>query len=154
MNLTEEQRRRLVRILGMMGSHHDGEILNAARAAQRLLGSLGLTTWEEVLLQNNGAARWSDDDLAASINAAYKKGYAAAQADAKTEAIKEFADTDSCPAFARMCLANYKHLLSDWEIGFCESWSVKSRYDEPTNKQIAIFQRLARKVNLTLPQGC
>ena len=152
MNLTEDERRRLVRILGMMGSYHDGAVLNAARGAQKLLGS---RTWEEVLCNGTvPGARWSDEDLAASINAAYKEGYAAAEEDAKTEAIKEFADSDSCPAFAKMCLTNYRHLLTDWEIDFCEDWSIKSRYEVPTDKQIAVFQRLARKVNLTLPQGC
>ena len=152
MTLSEEQLRRLVRILGMMGSYHDGEVLNAARRAQKLLGS---RTWEEVLCNGTvPGARWSDEDLAASINAAYKEGYAAAEEDAKTEAIKEFADSDSCPAFAKMCLTNYRHLLTDWEIDFCEDWSIKSRYEVPTDKQIAVFQRLARKVNLTLPQGC
>jgi hypothetical protein len=39
---------RLVRMLGMTGSDHDGEALNAARAAYRLVRTHGLT-WEEVL---------------------------------------------------------------------------------------------------------
>jgi hypothetical protein len=33
MVLTKDQMQKLTRILNMMGSHHDGEILNAARAA-------------------------------------------------------------------------------------------------------------------------
>jgi hypothetical protein len=150
--LTEGQLRRLVQILGMLGSQHDGEVLNAAHAAQHLLGSVGVT-WEE-LLSDGGTpgARWSDDDLCASINEAYKKGYAAALGDREREALKAFADADTCPAFAKLCLTNYKELLTDWEIGFCESWSIKSDRITPTERQCMIFRRLARKVNLTLPE--
>jgi hypothetical protein len=153
--LSEEQLRRLARLLNMMGSSHDGEVFNAARAAQRFLGSVGATMWEEVLLHNSSTpganAKWTDEDLVASINKSYQDGYAAARADAKGEALKAFADADSCPAFARLCLTNYKHLLSGWEIDFCEDWAVKPEYARPSDRQIAIFQRLARKVGLTLP---
>jgi hypothetical protein len=39
---------RLVKLLGMMGSDHDGEVINAAKAAHRLLQSRGLT-WSDVV---------------------------------------------------------------------------------------------------------
>ena len=39
---------RLAKLAGMIGSDHDGEALNAARAATRLLASNGLT-WGEAL---------------------------------------------------------------------------------------------------------
>jgi hypothetical protein len=170
LNLNKDQTQRLTRILNMMGSHHDGEILNAARSAQKLLRSFGATLWQEVL--DAPGARWTDSDLGAAIKKArnegyadarketyaeaykeghargYKEGYDAAQADAKAETLL-YPDADTCPAFARLCLARHKHLLTGWEVDFCEDWSVKSKYDEPSDKQIAIFQRLARKVNLT-----
>jgi hypothetical protein len=152
MTLTEEQRRRLARILNMMGSQHEGEILNAARAAQRLLGSLGATLWEEVLNDVTSEARWTDDDVRAVKTAAYKDGYAAHEADGKAEALKAFADADSCPAFARLCLNNYRDKLTEWEIGFCEDWSMRSEDLMPSNNQILIFRRLARKVKLTAPE--
>lgn len=41
-------RRRLARLLGMVGSTHDGEALNAARLADRLVRNEGLT-WPQVL---------------------------------------------------------------------------------------------------------
>jgi hypothetical protein len=41
-------RDRLARLLGMVGSAHDGEALNAARLADKVVRSLGLT-WTEVL---------------------------------------------------------------------------------------------------------
>src|SRR6516164_256598 len=41
-------RERLARLLGMLGSAHDGEVVNAGRLAVRLLKSAGLT-WEQAL---------------------------------------------------------------------------------------------------------
>lgn len=46
--LTQETLRRLVKVLGMLGSDHDGERAAAALQASRLLRDRGLT-WEEVL---------------------------------------------------------------------------------------------------------
>jgi hypothetical protein len=39
---------RLAKLLGMLGSDHDGEVVNAGRAADRLLRASGLT-WFDVL---------------------------------------------------------------------------------------------------------
>ena len=41
-------RRRLVKVLGMLGSHHDGEVLAAARLAQYMLGQAKMS-WAELL---------------------------------------------------------------------------------------------------------
>ena len=41
-------RSRLAQVLGMMGSAHDGEALNAARVAVRMLKEAGLT-WPQML---------------------------------------------------------------------------------------------------------
>jgi hypothetical protein len=41
-------RRRLVKVLGMLGSRHDGEVLAAARLAQHMLGQ-SKTSWGELL---------------------------------------------------------------------------------------------------------
>jgi hypothetical protein len=41
-------RRRLVKVLGMLGSRHDGEALNAARTAHTMLAQ-AKTRWEELL---------------------------------------------------------------------------------------------------------
>lgn len=55
-------RDRLARILGLLGSTHDGEVIAAARAAERIRIEAN-TTWNEVLAplptSNN---RGSDDD--------------------------------------------------------------------------------------------
>ena len=46
--LTAELRARIARLLGMCGSDHDGEVLNAARMADRLVRGLGLT-WPSII---------------------------------------------------------------------------------------------------------
>jgi len=46
--LDADQGKRLANLLGMMGSSHDGEALNAARLADRLVRARGLT-WHEVI---------------------------------------------------------------------------------------------------------
>jgi hypothetical protein len=44
-----QARTRLVRLLGMLGSAHDGEIANAGRLASQLLRDLGLT-WGDIIV--------------------------------------------------------------------------------------------------------
>ena len=46
--MTPLDRERLAQVLGMLGSHHDGEIANAGRRAHRLIREAGLT-WREPL---------------------------------------------------------------------------------------------------------
>jgi hypothetical protein len=46
--LPAQSRVRLAQLLGMVGSDHDGEALNAARLANKLVRDLGLT-WPDVL---------------------------------------------------------------------------------------------------------
>lgn len=48
MNLTASDRSTIVKLLGLIGSHHDGEALSAARKAHELLRARG-ATWGEVL---------------------------------------------------------------------------------------------------------
>jgi hypothetical protein len=45
--IDQADREKLVKILGMMGSDHDGEALNAARQAEQIRRRLGLT-WEQI----------------------------------------------------------------------------------------------------------
>lgn len=46
-------RRRLVKVLGMLGSRHDGEVLAAARLAQYMLGQAKMS-WGDLLGVNPG----------------------------------------------------------------------------------------------------
>ena len=46
--MTKLDKKRLVKVLGMLGSRHDGEALNAARTAHIMLAQ-AKTTWAELL---------------------------------------------------------------------------------------------------------
>ena len=72
--LSPAERRKLVAILGMMGSDHDGERAAAAALASRLVRDKGLT-WDAVILadgpetrqapggtQDGRGSRWQDSD--------------------------------------------------------------------------------------------
>ncbi|UEM08148.1 hypothetical protein JL101_036250 (plasmid) [Skermanella rosea] len=52
---------RLVKLLGMLGSDHAGEVANAGAAAHRLLQSAGLT-WAEVIVRpvESGPKTWRE----------------------------------------------------------------------------------------------
>lgn len=51
--LTLADRRRLSKLLGMMGSQHDGEVLSAAKKANELVRTAGLC-WDDVLVRSEG----------------------------------------------------------------------------------------------------
>jgi hypothetical protein len=46
----DADRNTLVKVLGMLGSDHDGEILNAARSAERLRRKLGVS-WDDLIVE-------------------------------------------------------------------------------------------------------
>lgn len=48
MTLAASEANKLAKLLGMLGSAHDGEIVNAARKAHELVRNSG-TTWREVI---------------------------------------------------------------------------------------------------------
>src|SRR5690349_19360119 len=56
MALSDSDRTRLIRLLGMMGSDHDGEALNAARLADRLIRERR-ATWSEVVATGDPPVR-------------------------------------------------------------------------------------------------
>ncbi len=60
---------KLSRVLGMMGSDHDGEVLNAARMADRLVRDAGLT-WGALFTPSAPSARWVEPKTAAAACAA------------------------------------------------------------------------------------
>lgn len=67
-------RRRLVKVLGMLGSRHDGEVLAAARLAQYMIGQAKVT-WAELLGVNPGDEPEplpQEDDVEAEAAAAAK----------------------------------------------------------------------------------
>ena len=46
--MSARDRKRLVKLLGLLGSEHDGEVVAAARLAERLRRSAGVS-WSEML---------------------------------------------------------------------------------------------------------
>ena len=52
----------LANILGMMGSQHDGEVLNAARLAERLRHKMNQSWWQLLASKSDNSSR--NDDAA------------------------------------------------------------------------------------------
>ena len=50
MNAVALDRDRIARVLGMLGSAHDGEVIAAARQAERLRAAAGLT-WADIVIR-------------------------------------------------------------------------------------------------------
>jgi hypothetical protein len=143
----EPVRKRLIQLLGMTGSAHDGEALNALRLALRAMAEAG-TSWSDLI----GTGRWSDDDMARCASEAYQKGFLEARQQGvvlrKTKGgdftpVNGSAGCATFAEFAEILLDHYDDALSDWERQFCESWLDK-RY-RPSEKQLAIFRRMAQK---------
>ena len=61
MPLDPQTASKLVKFLGMTGSSHPGEVVNAAAAANRLLKSSGLT-WSDVVHVPTAAATWREPE--------------------------------------------------------------------------------------------
>jgi hypothetical protein len=71
-------RRRLAKVLGMLGSQHDGEVLSAARLAQYMLVQ-SKTTWAEILDIKPGEEEpepLPQEEAAAAAAAAKSRKYA------------------------------------------------------------------------------
>jgi hypothetical protein len=146
MNLPADKQKRLADLLGMLGSAHDGEVLNAAKLAQRELGKLALT-WGEVL-----GGGYSEDFVREVAERAYAEGFVAGQAAApRPKAAPAAPRINPFVGYASHMLDEYAHCLSEWEIGFCESWTLR-KGKPPSEKERAIFARLARKTGVELPE--
>jgi hypothetical protein len=69
MSAADLDRERLAKLLGMMGSAHDGEVVAAARQAERLRAEAGLT-WVDIVVRRLPAPpqRRNDDTVADAID--------------------------------------------------------------------------------------
>jgi hypothetical protein len=121
----------------MMGSVHDGEALNAARFAYRLVMQAGLT-WDQVL----SGGGYTEDFVQQVAASAYQAG-----------------KVDGKPKPPRKTFGGYAALLlrecdeiSEWEERFLQSWVGKRR--PPTQKQFAIFVRLQDRTGIPIPEDC
>jgi hypothetical protein len=137
--MNDADRTKLARFLGMTGSAHDGESLNAIRMANRLIGGLGIT-WEEALAGDNG---YSEEFVKQVAARSYQEGLKDGQTQAPGAPRKTFA------GYAALLLKKHRDNLSDWEVGFLESWQHKSY--PPSDRQLAIFDRLQDKTGEQRP---
>lgn len=101
MTMLDIDRHRLSRLLGMMGSNADGEALNAARAADRLVRQHGLT-WPDVIVGcfTSGYAAGFDD------------GFDDGLAEGKRECIEIAEDDPTHTVKARRCLDDLDDLTA------------------------------------------
>jgi hypothetical protein len=144
MALAPPEQQRLARLLGMLGSAHDGEVLNAARLAQRLLATANMT-WTE-LVATPPALTPAEIDLAriAQLEAdAFERGRRAGLAE-QTQGFT------SWPLLADHCLHQCGRLLTPWETGFLADF-IARRWTVPTAKQHPIFARIAARCGVPLP---
>lgn len=143
--MSNDKRQRLIQLLGMLGSAHDGERLNAARLAQRTLGEMGLT-WEEFCGGGNGE-RGDSKSYMSGYNDGYRQGYD----KARRESTVARAKPQTWTAFARALQSQHWNDLSDWEQGFIDSF-IERGFATPTPKQRWVFERIAAKCHVELPE--
>jgi hypothetical protein len=126
--LTDGERERLRKLVGMLGSNADGEKLAALHMIEKLAQTKGLKIHELLLgetdppppqiifadMRNKPKPHWGWQE---------KLGW-----------VLEMAEEDD-------------YLLSDWELGFCHDF-VRRGFRAPTAKQLPIMLRIfARAVN-------
>lgn len=137
-------RKRLIQILGMLGSAHDGEVLNAARLAQRALGAAN-TTWAELL---DDTPRHTEADLQRVFDEGFRQG-----ADfAKKDAARRYSGGNQPATWLGLAreMLKCENDLTDWERGFLESYSAKG-WSDPTPKQQKVLERIATKLGMQTP---
>jgi hypothetical protein len=76
---------RLAKLLGMTGSAHEGEVVNAARKAGKLLAGLGIT-WEQALT-GQALTGTTGDGAGGPDSPAWQSGYVVGYQDARQDAL-------------------------------------------------------------------
>jgi hypothetical protein len=110
---------KLVKVLGMLGSAHDGEVAAAGRRAHSMLKAMGLT-WGDVIAR------------------APPKPEPQRQSRAPRRWRRPTSPSDT----AALCLL-WPEVLTDWETNFCRSIVGRRRISA---KQSVVLERIARKV--------
>jgi hypothetical protein len=144
MALAPADQQKLARLLGMLGSSADGEALNAARLAQRLITAANVT-WAE-LVAAPAAPTPAEIDLhriELLERDAFERGRQAGLAERQEQ-------PRSFPAWADHCLHQCTRLLTAWETKFLDDFIAK-RWSTPTPKQRLVFERISARCGLPLP---
>jgi hypothetical protein len=130
-------RAQLARILGMLGSAHDGEVLDAAKLATRLIGEAG-ATWPQILEPDpviKDAIRpllAENQELRAAVEQSQRKS--------QPPMAQSFDPDDPNQMFALCTL--WAKRLTPWEQEFIASLP---QYPRLSPKQHAVLRRLAEK---------
>lgn len=112
----EINKNKLVKLLGMLGSTHDGEVVAAARAAERMLKEAGIT-WAEL---------FSDSQPVEPVQASYEATHSDYYQD---EIIRRMVDE---------CI-RYGEKFTKWETNFLHSLKLQKHF---TPKQISMLEAL------------
>jgi hypothetical protein len=150
--LNEPVAKRIGKLFRLLSSEHDGEVLNAARAMQRLLESERLSFHDiaAVIEGCNGEIeerKYSDTDAEIIFARGVEKGRV--EQARERDAPPEFYDADGEPRWleiALFCQKNGEALRSEWERTFINDMAGKLLWREPSEKQakhlLAIFIKL------------
>lgn len=143
-----DKKKHLIKLLGMIGSAHDGEVLNAAKLAQRVLGQEGMT-WEELL--NGVKSNNNNNDYQIGYSTGYKTGYERGVTDGIGRSMTR-ARPPSWYNFVKTLHEDYLDDLTDWEQGFVENW-VAHHWNNPSPKQRVVLERIADKLGIDCPEA-
>lgn len=146
--MADFNRERLVKILGMTGSEHDGEALAALRKAQQIMAE-GKVTWAELLSPPAAQSRWTpprQDHWQEQERQRREQEWREFEEQAARKE-KARARHEKLRAACAVILAKYRWLLTDWEVGFLEDWASKPEGARMSEKQQAIFERVLARYN-------
>jgi hypothetical protein len=142
---------RLAAIIRMMSSDKDGDVLNAGRALDRTLKSVGCDIHDlaEVIEHANGG-KLSEAEMKKLYNAGYEAGMKAVES--RQYGSSDFHNVDGLPDWheiARFCQQNSVRLREN-ERQFVDDMAARTVWRQPTPKQEkwlrSIFYRLGGKI--------
>jgi len=139
---------RLIKLIGMLGSEHDGERANAAAFLQKMAAKYKMTITELMGQVGGGAPKVVYKEKIV-VKEVYRDRPAAAP---PPEPEASFTDVDS-PLIARMKDVAAKpavasRVLTGWELNFITDVSSRYEYDNQlSDKQLVIVERVLVKAS-------
>jgi hypothetical protein len=134
MPLDPRDRDKLIKLLGMIGSSADGEALNAARLANKLVVDRGLT-WGQVLAINGAAPVWPQ--------AAQQTVWPGSWTPKPPPQPPPFNGGERWRTIADFMLNYHTDDLNDWELHFLDS--IIRRRSVLSEKQMATLVKIGTK---------
>ena len=149
MNVADKDR--LIKLIGMLGSAHEGERANAAAFIQKMAAANKMTISELMAAAHGGASSEKvvyRDRIVEKEKVVYR--------DRPPEPEPQFTDIDS-PLLAMMRRVSAKpalakRVLSDWEMNFISDVASRYEYDQQlSDKQLVIVSRVLNKASRVFP---